>query len=150
MNFKINRTHDAAFEMMVLIHINRLSSFVCVCVLCWELELVLPLSLTLCQTKMKPYDKLFASLNGRFLMSTIEMTVTWEVRNFKFSLESWNFSLISAENIQNSVHRIRRMTKVYENNVKIHDSDSRILVIPSGIPSVIQIENQLRTPCCYR
>ena len=31
MNFKINRTHDAAFEMMVLIHINRLSSFVCVC-----------------------------------------------------------------------------------------------------------------------
>ena len=39
------------------------------------------------------------------------------------------------ENLQNSM---RRITKVYE-NIKINDSDSRILGIPTEIPSVAEI-----------
>ena len=41
------------------------------------------------------------------------------------------------ENLQNSM---RRITKVYE-NIKINDSDSRILGIPTEIPSVANIIN---------
>ena len=43
--------------------------------------------------------------------------------------------------------RIQRITEVYGNNIEIHDSDSRISMIPTEIPSVVDvIRNQLRTP----
>ena len=51
--------------------------------------------------------------------------------------------MIPAENIQNGIHRIRRVTKIN----KIYDSDSRISVIPTEIPNVVDvIWNQLRIP----
>ena len=70
----------------------------------------------------------------------------------------WDFSLIlqflnqfsvipaakSREYTEYGIHRIQRITKIM---LKIHDSNSRVLMIPVEIPSVIDsIQNQLRTP----
>ena len=44
------------------------------------------------------------------------------------------------------MHRIWITTEVYEINIEIHDSDSKISMIPTEIPSVVDvIRNQLQT-----
>ena len=57
--------------------------------------------------------------------------------------DSWiNFQWFlqpNPENIHNGIHRKQKITKAYENNIEIYDSDSRTSAIPAEIPSVVDI-----------